>query len=86
MIVVTCLLAIALVVIVVAFLHHYRERERLWQQVQQEWAAERRELANRIQRPEHIPVGVSRAWVAPEPEDDEVELVGTIADPPQEAS
>ncbi len=39
---------------------------------------ERRELMNRVQRPELIPVAATRAPARVEPEPDELHLVGTI--------
>lgn len=44
-------------------------------------ADERRELLNRIQRPEQLPVAAMPAFVFPEPVEDEIGLVGTIAEP-----
>lgn len=43
------------------------------------WALERRELLNRIQRPEMLPFAAAPQYVLPEPEVDDLELVGTIA-------
>lgn len=43
------------------------------------WAAERRELLNRIQAPERIPVEVPVDWTPPEEEPDDTALVGTTA-------
>lgn len=48
-----------------------------------EWASERRELLNRIQRPEWLPV-VSEGFEAPEVEMDEFNLVGVIQEPVDE--
>lgn len=42
-----------------------------------QWAEERRELLNRIQRPEMVPQRVSDPLTLPDPEPDEIELVGT---------
>jgi 23S rRNA A2030 N6-methylase RlmJ len=42
------------------------------------WLEERRELLNRIQAPERIPVQASQDYVIPEREQDEWASVGTI--------
>ena len=47
-------------------------------------ALERRDLLERIQRPEHVPLAPSAPLVYPEPELDEIDLVGRIADDPGE--
>jgi hypothetical protein len=49
------------------------------------WALERRELLNRIQRPEQIPLPSASEFVFPEPEPDEINRVGTIEYQPEEA-
>ena len=43
-----------------------------------EWASERRELLNRIQRPEVLPVVSERDFVIPEVEPDEFDMIGSI--------
>lgn len=49
-----------------------------------EWAKERRELLNRVQRPElHVPQPAEH-FEFPDPEPDDAHLVGTIAPPPEE--
>jgi hypothetical protein len=52
-------------------------REYTFATERREWASERRELLNRIQRPEWLPVA-SEGFVTPEPEPDEFNLVGVI--------
>lgn len=54
-------------------------REYTFHQERKEWSLERRELLNRVQRPEWIPVS-QEAFVAPEPETDEFNLVGVISE------
>lgn len=49
-----------------------------------EWAKERRELLNRIQRPEQTVPQPAEHFEFPEPEPDDAHLVGTIAPPPEE--
>jgi hypothetical protein len=58
-----------------------QERERTAGRIGQErheWAQERRELLERIQRPQHIPITVTEPLVLPEEPADEIDLVGTI--------
>ena len=43
-----------------------------------EWVSERRELLNRIQRPEVLPVVSERDFVIPEVEPDEFDMIGSI--------
>lgn len=76
MIVVTVALAIALVAVVWLFLAEQRS-------TQAQTNAERSELLNRIQRPEHItPAADFPSWQFPEDQEpDELSLVGTIAEP-----
>jgi hypothetical protein len=45
-----------------------------------EWASERSELLNRIQAPDRLPAAQIVDFEFPEPEPDEFNLVGTIAD------
>ena len=45
-----------------------------------EWASERSELLNRIQAPERLPAAQIADFDFPEPELDEFNLVGTIAE------
>lgn len=42
------------------------------------WASERRELLNRIQRPEYIPRDTSQVYEIPERDPDEWAKVGTV--------
>ena len=71
MIIACALLTVALVAVAtVLVVFHAREQQR--------WADERRELLNRIQAPQHIPVTPTRAFIAPEPEVDLSSLVGAI--------
>lgn len=58
-------------------------REYTFRQERSEWLLERRELLNRVQRPEWLPV-VSEGFVAPEVETDEFNLVGVISEPVDE--
>lgn len=48
---------------------------------QAQWFLERRELLNRIQAPQHIPLTAPEDFVVPETEDDDSNLVGTIRFP-----
>jgi hypothetical protein len=64
--------ALALIAVVLGFLH-YRDGE------QQAWAGERRELLNRIAHPEFVPTQPVAAYPTfVEPEPDEIDKVGTI--------
>lgn len=45
-----------------------------------EWACERRELLNRVQAPERLPLLSERDFVIPEPELDEFNLVGVVGE------
>lgn len=65
------LLAVALVAVVYLGADHLRRSEHAWFE-------ERRELLNRIQRPEMLPQSVSAVVPLPEPEPDEIRLVGTM--------
>lgn len=74
-------LCVALFVLVAALWvalnrHHQAERD---------WARERRELINRIQRPEYLPTMVDpdHFTLSTDEEPDEIDLIGTIADPPK---
>lgn len=49
------------------------------------WAQERRELLNRVQRPEVIPQAAPEMWAMPEMLPDESNLVGTVAEPREES-
>lgn len=71
MTVVAAVEAVALVVVVLLLLRHFAE-------AQAQWAVERRELLNRVQRPDHIPVAPRPEFVLPELEDDLTAEVGTI--------
>lgn len=64
-------LVVALVVIVRALTGAYRASEG-------HWAEERRELLNRIQAPERLPVSAPATWASPDDEPDDFALVGTI--------
>lgn len=77
MVVVAGLEAVALVAVVFLLLRHFAASERAW-------ADERRELLNRVQRPDHIPLPSTEQFVFPEQEDDELNKVGTIAPPPED--
>lgn len=71
MTVVACLEAVAIVVVVLLLLRHQGEE-------QARWAVERRELLNRIQRPDQIPVAPRPEFLTPDQEDDFAAEVGTI--------
>ena len=57
---------------------------RAYLQAQAAWALERRELLNRVQRPEMIPASTVEPFEVPEPEPDFSHLVGTIAEPKED--
>jgi hypothetical protein len=64
--------AVALVAVVLLFLHHIRALERAC-------ARERSQLADRIQRPDLLPVREATHFVEPAAkEDDELSMVGRI--------
>ena len=73
-VVVACVLAVALVAVVHILQRQHREAE-------QAWEAERRELLNRIQRPEMLPVPAGATFELPEPEEDFSPLVGVVMEP-----
>lgn len=53
-------------------------REYTFHQERSEWLLERRELLNRVQRPEQLPSPQITDFVIPEYEPDEFDLVGVI--------
>jgi hypothetical protein len=64
--------AVALVLVVIAFLHHLRS-------VEKRGAAERRQLADRIQRPDLLPAREAVVFAeAPPRKDDQMDMVGRI--------
>lgn len=69
--------SVALTAVAYAFLRHIAQREA---QITQE----RRELLERIQRPELVPLHHRPDFLEPEIELDEIGLVGTIAPPPED--
>lgn len=71
MIVVACLEAVALIAVVWMLLHTHAAEQKAW-------TVERRELLERIQRPEHIPLHLPEAFAFPEQESDEFDKVGSI--------
>lgn len=71
MTVVASLEALAIVAIVFLLLRSHSSQATAW-------ALERRELLNRVQRPEVLPFASASQYVLPEPEVDELERVGTI--------
>lgn len=77
MTVIAAVLAVSLVATVFLMLRYIASAESAW-------ADERRELLNRIQRPEQIIPVAPQQWAWPDEEPDEIEKVGTIADPPPE--
>lgn len=78
MTIICALEAIILLAVVQLLMRHHSLAEKAW-------TDERRELVSRIQAPHHIPLSTGDPFVFPEPEPDELELVGTIADPPEES-
>lgn len=73
------LIALALLAVIAAgalLLLHVQQKAHA--QAQVDWALERRELLNRIQRPEQLPVTVPEGWVMPEPETDDSHLIGQV--------
>jgi hypothetical protein len=68
--------AVALVAVVYLMLRHQRVSESAWTE-------ERRELVNRIQAPERLPIAPQPTFEMPEFEPDEMHLVGTIGDVPE---
>ena len=77
--IVSGILAVALVAVVHLLLRYHRQAESTWEK-------ERRELLNRIQRPEVVPLPDVPGFVLPEPEEDFSALVGTIAEPEEAES
>ena len=71
MIVVACFETVILGGIVFLFLRAQQTAERAW-------ADERRELLNRIQRPDMVPLTAAKPFIAPDPEPDEIDLVGVV--------
>lgn len=63
--------ALAIIVVLIVVLRSHAA-------AQAQWAAERRELVNRVQRPEFLPVGPVEPYVMPEREPDEWAKVGQI--------
>lgn len=74
MTIVAAIEAVTIVVVVFLMLRHQGAQERLW-------GEERRELLNRVQRPDYAPQTVAESFAFPDPEPDELALVGTIAEP-----
>lgn len=72
------LLVVALFLVVRGFLSDVREREDAFSLERIGWVEERRELLNRIQRPEYVPTGPVVHFEVPEAEPDDVDKVGTI--------
>lgn len=77
MTIIAAVLALALVAVVYLMLRHAAEAERAW-------TAERRELLSRIQRPELLPSPTGEPFAFPDTEPDQLELIGTIQEPPEE--
>jgi hypothetical protein len=71
-------LVLALTLIVRGFVAHVRELEDGMSLERIAWVEERRELLNRIQRPEYVPTAPAVRFEIPEPEPDDFEQVGTI--------
>jgi hypothetical protein len=76
MAVVAAVEAVALVAVVVILLRHFASQAKAW-------GEERRELLNRIQAPERIPVASAQVYEVPEREPDEWATVGTISIDPE---
>lgn len=71
-------LGVALVLALIALVVIVREILARHATEQASWTDERRELLNRIQRPEFLPVASPGNYVIPEPEPDEIGQVGEI--------
>lgn len=74
-------LIVSLVLAVRYFLADISEREAAMSLERIGWVEERRELLNRIQRPEYVPAAPVTDFQIPELEPDEFDLVGTLQDP-----
>jgi hypothetical protein len=77
-------LTIGLAVALCAMVGHYYLLDKSHIAERVLWAEERRELLNRIQRPDQIPTSPSPGYVVPEPEPDEINDVGTVRYEPEE--
>jgi hypothetical protein len=55
-------------------------REFTFRQERAEWLSERRELLNRVQAPERLPNAQIADFTFPEPEPDEFNMIGVIAE------
>lgn len=71
MIIVASIEAVALVLVVWILIRHMR-------MLDESWVLERRELINRVQFPHAMPVTPSEPFTVPEPEPDDLHLVGSI--------
>ena len=69
---------IVLVLVVAAFLWERRQQAADQQAREQAWVEERRELLNRVQAPERIPLPASIPFEIPEHEPDEYGLVNQV--------
>lgn len=78
MITAVCLVALSVAFLVALWLQQEGHRE-----AQAQWALERRELLNRIQKPEVLPMPSFGQFSAPEQPADEFNLVGTIRNDPE---
>lgn len=83
MTVVAAVLAAALVAVVWLLTRSQAAQRDAHAQAEQRWFEERRELLNRVQRPEYLPLTVPKGWEPPEATPDYSDLVGTVADPPE---
>ena len=84
MTIIACLEAVALVAVVVLFLRSRASSDAQTAIERESWAAERRELLNRVQRPEILPL-VPADFKVPEPsEQDDSHLVGAVLEEPVE--
>jgi hypothetical protein len=72
MIAAVCLEAVALVAVVWMLVRSHAADQRAW-------VEERRELLERIQRPERIPAHLPEAYEIPEFQPDDFDMVGTIS-------
>jgi len=71
MIIAVALEAVTLVAIVTFLLRYHAKQA-------EAWTRERRELLNRVQRPEVIPVSAGDGFAVPDTAPDEINLVGQI--------
>jgi len=78
MLIVACALVVALVAVAYLLLRSQARADAAHERDREAWVAERRELLNRVQRPEQIPVGTASFVFPAEQEIDEIAQVGQI--------